>query len=198
MSPAPPGGPDITQLLRAWREGDREALDALMPLIYDELRRRAAQQLRRERPGHTLQATALVHEAFIRLAGQRTPDWRDRAHFFAIASRVMRQVMVDHARARHAKKRGDGATRLSLDEALLVSPDQSQGLVALDDALAALAKQDEAKARLVEMRFFGGLSIEDTAEVLGISPATVKRHWSFARAWLHKEIASRSSPPPAP
>jgi RNA polymerase sigma factor (TIGR02999 family) len=189
MSPAGAGSPDITRLLRAWREGDRAALDELTPLIYEELRRRAAEQLRRERRGHTLQATALVHEAFIRLAGQQTPEWRDRAHFFAIASRVMRQVLVDHARARHAKKRGDGATRLSLDEALLISQDHNRGLVALDDALTALAAQDEAKARLVEMRFFGGLSIEDTAEVLGLSPATVKRHWSFARAWLHKQIA---------
>lgn len=189
MAPAQPESPDITRLLRAWRDGDREALDALMPLIYNELRRRAADQIRRERPGHTLQATALVHEAFIRLAGQRTPEWRDRAHFFAIASRVMRQVLVDHARARHAKKRGDGATRLSLDDALLVSQAHGEGLVALDDALTALAKQDETKARLVEMRFFGGLSIEDTAEVLGLSPATVKRHWAFARAWLHKQIA---------
>jgi RNA polymerase sigma factor (TIGR02999 family) len=188
MSPAGAGSPDITRLLRAWREGDRAALDELTPLIYEELRRRAAHQLRRERRGHTLQATALVHEAFIRLAGQHTPEWRDRAHFYAIASRVMRQVLVDHARARHAKKRGDGATRLSLDEALLISQDHNRGLVALDDALTELAAQDERKARLVEIRFFGGLSIEDTAEVLGLSPATVKRHWSFARAWLHKQI----------
>jgi RNA polymerase sigma factor (TIGR02999 family) len=181
--------PDITELLRAWRNGDREALDQLVPHVYDELRHRAADQLRRERPGHSLPATAIVHEAFLRLMGQKTPEWQDRAHFLAVASRVMRQVLVDHARSRRALKRGEGRPALSLDQGAIVSNEQCTSLVALDDALHALARQDADKARLVEMRFFGGLSIEEAAEVMDISPATVKRQWSFARAWLHRELA---------
>ena len=186
----PPGKvpPDITELLHAWRQGDRQALDQLVPLVYDDLRRRAADHLRRERPGHTLPATAIVNETFLRLMGQKPPEWQDRAHFFAIASRVMRQVLVDHARARDAHKRGDGVIPLSFDQEILVSNEQCDRLVALDDALQAFARHDAEKARLVEMRFFGGLSIEEAAEVMSVSVATLKRHWSFARAWLHKEL----------
>lgn len=187
MSEAAPG--EVTRLLLAWGRGDRDALDALVPHVYAELRRQADRHLGRQRPGHTLQATALVHEAFLRLVDQTHASYKDRAHFFAVASRAMRQILVDHARRRTAGKRGGGATRLALEDAIAAVPARGVDLVALDDALARLEKLDPEQSRLVELRFFGGLTVEETAVVLGCSPATVKRSWSSARAWLYAELA---------
>jgi RNA polymerase sigma factor (TIGR02999 family) len=192
MSEAPPG--EVTRLLLAWSQGDRGALDALVPHVYAELRRQADRYLGRQRAGHTLQPTALVHEAFLRLVDQTHVSFKDRAHFFAVASRAMRQILVDHARRRNAGKRGGHATRLVLDEAIAAVPPRGVDLVALDDALARLEKLDSDQARLVELRFFGGLTIEETAVVLGCSPATVKRSWSSARAWLYGELAGAEEP----
>ena len=172
-----------------WRDGDREALETLMPLVYGELRRLAHHYLQRERSDHTLQSTALVHEAYIRLAGPNAPAWQSRAHFFGIAARVMRQVLVEYARAHGAAKRGSGAAKVTLEEALEVAPKADIDVIALDGALTRLTELDPQQGRIVELRFFAGLSIEDTSEVLGISPATVKRDWTSARAWLHREIA---------
>lgn len=165
----------------------RGGIDEVMPAVYAELRRVAAAYLRRERPGQTLQATALVNEAYVRLAGQH-PRFQNRAHFCAIAANAMRQILVERARARHAQKRGGGAARITLNEGLAASPEPPVDLAALDEALGRLAALDAQQARIVELRFFGGLSVEETAEVLGISPATVKRHWSVARAWLAREL----------
>jgi RNA polymerase sigma factor (TIGR02999 family) len=173
--------------------GDKNAVNQLMPLVYDELRRIAASHLRRERPGHTLQSTALVHEAYMRLIDQRSVEWRNRAHFFAIASRMIRRILVDHARGHQAAKRGAGAPRLSLDEAIGVPGGRDLDLVALDDSLEALAKIDPDQSRLVELRYFAGLTIEETAEVMQISPATVSREWNAARAWLFRELSRGSS-----
>jgi len=183
-------GDDITELLGAWSGGDRAALDRLMPLVYSELRRLADRHLSRERREHTLQATALVNEAYMRLVDQRHARWLNRAQFFAVAARLMRRILVDHARARAAAKRGQGATRLALDEApeLPARPGQDAELVALDAALERLATLDERQSQVVELRYFGGLSIEETAEVLKLSPATVKREWAMARAWLFREL----------
>ena len=178
-------------LLSRWQNGDASALDRLMPLVYEELRRAAASQLRHERGNHTLQPTALVHETFFRLFGQDSSHWNDRAHFFALASQMMRRILVDHARAKHAQKRGGELTIVSLDEVADESAARELELVALDDALRALAEFDERQARIVEIRFFGGLTIEETAEAIGLSPATVKREWTLAKAWLRREIASR-------
>jgi RNA polymerase sigma factor (TIGR02999 family) len=183
--------PDVTTLLVKWRNGDRQALDELTPLVYDELRRLAARWLRRERPGHTLEGTALVHEAYLRLVHQRETEWQNRSHFFAIAAQLIRRILVDHARTRDRVKRGGGAFKLSLDEALGVSEARDLELVALDDALGALSKIDPQQGRIVELRFFAGLSIEETAEALGISPATVKRDWVVAKAWLFRELSGR-------
>ena len=180
---------EITELLARWRSGDRRALDSLMPVVYDELRRLARHYLRQEGAAHTLQSTALVHEAYVRLAGQRTPDWQGRTHFFGVAARLMRQILVDHARARRADKRGGDALTLSLDERLVGAAHQNLDLIALDQALDALAALSPQQSRIVELRFFGGLSIEDTSEVLGVSPATVKRGWTAARAWLFREMS---------
>src|SRR5690242_2826556 len=174
---------DVTQLLINWSRGDQVALERLMPLVYGELRRLAKAYLRRERSDHTLQSTALVHEAFLRLVNQRSVQWKNRAHFFGIAAQLIRRILVDHARAHQAGKRGAGVFKLSLDEAIGVAEKQDLDLVGLDDSLQKLAELDPQQGRIVELRFFAGLSIEETAEVIGVSPATVKREWSTARAW---------------
>ena len=186
MIPDQPGG--ATALLLAWGSGDPGALDQLMPLVYDEMRRLARLHLRRERAGHTLQATALVNEAYLRLIEVNQVRWQNRAHFFAMASRVMRRILVDSARARLYQKRGGGAERVSLDEALLVSNEPTQDLIALDEALSALAAVDVRKSQVVEMRFFGGLSVDETAQVLRVSPDTVMRDWRLAKVWLLREF----------
>jgi RNA polymerase sigma factor (TIGR02999 family) len=175
---------EITTLLLAWGSGDRAALDQLMPLVHDELRRMAHRYLGRERAGHTLQSAALVNEAYLKLIGERQMDWQNRAHFFAVAAQVMRQILVDYARTRNRDRRGGGAQRVSLENALAVASEQSAELVALDDALHGLAAFDERKSRVAELRFFGGLSVEETAEVLQVSPVTVMREWRLAKAWL--------------
>lgn len=184
-------GPEVTALLINWSNGDQHALEELMPLVYGELRRLARSHLRRERSAHTLQSTALVHEAFLRLVNQRDVHWRSRAHFYGIAAQMIRRILVDHARSQQAGKRGAGAVKLELDEALLLHAGSQQNdldLVGLDDALQRLAALDERQSRIVELRFFAGLSVEETAEVMHLSPATVKRDWSSARAWLYREI----------
>jgi RNA polymerase sigma factor (TIGR02999 family) len=180
---------EVTQLLVAWRNGDQNARDELMPLVYKELHRLAHQYMSRERPGHTLQTSALVNEAFLRLADQREVQWQNRAHFIGIAGQMMRRILVDYARNRGYEKRGGNALQVSLDEQLIVSEERSAEVVALDDALQSLARLDERKSRLVELRFFGGLSIEETAEVLGVSPGTVMRDWTLAKAWLRREMS---------
>ena len=184
---------DVTRLLVNWSNGDRQALEALLPLVYDELRMLAGRYLRRERSGHTLQSTALVHEAYLRLVDQRNVQWQNRAHFFAVAAQMIRRILVDHARKTQAEKRGGQAPRLSLDEAIAVAQGRDVDLVALDDAMNGLAAIDEQQARIVELRFFGGLSIEETAEVLKISPATVKRDWVMAKSWLYREMTGSRS-----
>jgi RNA polymerase sigma factor (TIGR02999 family) len=180
----------ITQLLIQWRNGDQAALNELLPHVYSELRRLADHYLRQERPGHTLQPTALVHEAYLRLLDAKEMDWQNRAHFFGIAAVRMRQILVEHARARQAAKRGGGEYLVSLTETEEIADKQDVNLLVLDDALQRLEALDAQKARIVELRYFGGLTIEETAEVLNISPATVKREWSMARAWLRAEIAN--------
>ena len=189
-SSAPPA-PDVTGLLLAWGRGDQSAADRLVPVVYDELRRQAERAMRREGGEHTLQATALVHESYLRLVDQRRVEWRNRAHFFAIASTVMRRVLVDHARARLAAKRGGGAAPVSHAGVAAGTPDGTDeaDLIALHEALEKLAALDPDQARLVELRYFGGLTIEETAEALSVSPATVKREWALARAWLRRELA---------
>ena len=189
--PPPPPAHQVTELLVRWREGDRRALDELMPLVYQELHRLAAHYMRGERPGHTLQTSALVNEAYLRLAGREEVNWQDRAHFFAVAANAMRRVLVDHARRRDNQKRGGEVRKVSLDEALTVSAERAAEVVALDEALARLAEVSPRKSRLVELRFFGGLSVEETAEVLQVSPGTVMRDWTFVKAWLLKEITGR-------
>jgi len=180
----------LTQLLVDGTRGDRKALDALLPLVYDELRRLAKGHLRRERPDHTLQPTALVHEAYLRLIDQRSVDWRDRAQFFGIAAEMMRRILVNHARDRRAAKRGGGATRMSLDEAVDFFEERDVDLVALDEALSDLGSLDAGQGKIVELRFFGGLTIEETADVLEVSTSTVKREWSLAKTWLRREMTS--------
>lgn len=180
----------VTQLLIAWSEGDEGALEALTPLVYEELRRLARSYMRREKIGHTLQSTALVHEAFMRLVDQKV-KWNSRAHFFGIAAQMMRRILVDHAKAKSAAKRGAGALRIELDEGLTVSPRRGVDLLALDEALERLATNDPQRSRIVELRFFGGLSNDESAEVLGVSPATIQRQWSGARAWLYHELGPR-------
>lgn len=178
----------VTELLVRWRGGDKEALDSLMPLVYGELRRIAQHYLNNERSGHTLQSTALVHEAYVRLAHQDLPQWQNRAHFFAVAAQLMRQILVDYARSHRASKRGGDVYKLALDDAEEQPQAADLDIVALDDALKTLALMDAQQSKVVELKFFGGLSIEDTAEVLGISPSTVKRDWVTARAWLYREL----------
>jgi len=180
---------EVTQLLVAWRNGDQNARDELIPLVYQELHRLAHHYMSHERPGHTLQTSALVNEAFLRLADQRDVQWQNRAHFIGIAGQMMRRILVDYARNRGYAKRGGSALQVSLDEELIVSEERSAEVVALDDALQSLARLDERKSRLVELRFFGGLSIEETAEVLGVSPGTVMRDWTLAKAWLRREMS---------
>ena len=179
---------EVTQLLLDWRNGDRSALDKLMPLVYDELRRLAHHYMRGERSGHTLQTTALVNEAYLRLIGEQNIEWQDRTHFFAIAAQVMRHLLVDHARSRQYAKRGGGARQVTLEEAAVVT-EQNEEVLALDEALEKLAAIDQRKSRIVEIRYFGGLSVEETAEVIGISPVTVRREWLKAKAWLYRELS---------
>ena len=186
MTPSP--SPEVTALLRAWRRGDRGALEQLAPIVYDELRRIARRHLRHERPDHSLQATALVHEAYLKLVDIREIDWQDRTHFFAMSARLMRRVLVDAARARGYQKRGGGAARVTLDDVRLPALGRNRDLVALDDALEALACVDERKCRVIELRFFGGLSVEETAAALQVSSDTVTRDWKFARTWLLREL----------
>lgn len=182
---------EITQMLLELTDGNADAVDQILPHIYDELRRLAGSYLRRERSDHTLQPTALVHEAYMKLIDQRQVKWQNRAHFFGIAAQVMRRILMDHARKHLANKRGGDAEILPLEEEIfVVSPDKSNELLALDEALERLAKMDPPKARVVELRYFGGLSIEETAEVMGISVPTVNRHWKFAKAWLHSELTN--------
>lgn len=186
---APPGPPNVTELLRAWRGGSADALGRLIPLIYDELRAIASRRMRNERRA-SLRPTALVNEAYLRLAGAPPPDWQDRAHFFGVAARLMRQILVDHARARQAAKRGGGMPLVSLDAAAepAAAAAGEVDVLALDRALARLAERDAGQARIVELRYFGGLTIEETAAQTSLSPATVKREWSMARAWLRREL----------
>ena len=185
--PAPPQR--VTALLQAWGRGDDTALAALLPAVYAELHRQAERYMRGQPAGHTLQTTALVHEAYLRLVDQSDTEWRSRAHFFGVAAKAMRSILVDHARARHAAKRGAGAAQVTLSEVAGTDPAPDMDVLELDDALRRLAEIDPDKARLVELRYFGGLSIEEAAEVLEISPATLKRHWNTARAWLRRELA---------
>ncbi len=180
---------DVTRLLDDLTAGKKQAFDELLPLIEHELRRRAAGYMRRERQNHTLQPTALVNEAFLKLVDQRNVRWQNRAHFFAVASQAMRRILVDHARTRHRAKRGGSAPPVTLDEAMIAAEGRSIDLLALDQALERLAALDPRQARIVELRFFGGQSVEETAEILSISPATIKREWSMARAWLHAELS---------
>lgn len=189
MKDAPRNEQPVTALLVRWRAGDSTALDALMPLVYNELRSLAQHYLRRERSHHTLQSTALVHEAYMRLVGTDPPTVQNRSHFFGIAARLMREILVDHARAQQAAKRGGGACTLALDEAFKVADRADVDILQLDDALKELARLDERQSRIVELRFFTGLSIDETSELMGISPATVSREWTAARAWLHRELS---------
>ncbi len=180
---------DITRMLREWSDGKREALDELLPLVYEELRRQAANYLRRERPDHTLQTTALIHEAYLRLIDQREVNWQSRAHFFAISAQAMRRILVDYARTKHREKRGGDALKLPLEEAaLLPLEEKSVDLMELDEALTRLGEIDEEKARIVELRYFSGLSTEETAAVLRVSTRTVERGWTMAKAWLLREL----------
>src|SRR5215207_6705630 len=186
MAPSPQ---EISRLLAAWGGGDRAALDELIPLVYGELRRLAHLYTGGESPGHTLQTSALVNEAYLRLADRTNPRWQNRAHFFAICAQLMRQILVDHARRRRSRKRGGDARRVTLDDGVIVSDQRAADVVALDEALARLAELDLRHSRIVELRFFGGLGIEETAEVLGVSPGTVMRDWTLAKAWLRREIS---------
>jgi len=190
-----PSRPEVTALLERWNRGDQTALEGLMPLVYDELRAVAARYLQAENPGHTLQPTALVHEAYLRLIGQDRVAWQNRAHFFAIAAQMMRRVLVDHARRKKAAKRDAATFRIEMsgrDEGL--PDDRDPEILDLDEALKGLEALDPRQARIVELRFFGGLTVEETAEVAGISPATVKREWRTARAWLRQELESAGEP----
>jgi len=186
--PSPPPQ-EITQLLVDWNNGNQAALDQLTPLVYTELRQLAHRYMRRERLGHTMQTTALIHEAYLRLVDQTKVRWENQAHFFGIAARLMRQILIEHARSHTRAKRGGGAVTLSLDEAALVSQARAAELLALNDALERLAAVDPRKSRVVELRFFGGLSVEEAARVLNIAPNTVLRDWRLAKAWLHREIS---------
>jgi len=187
-----PSSRDVTGLLRAWGNGDRGALERLTPIVYEELRRLARRYLRGERAGHSLQATALVNEAYVRLVDYKRMQWQNRAHFFAVSAQLMRRILVEHARRRNLK-RGVAVQHISLEEAAEVGRGRRRDLVALDDAMNALARFDARKVQVVEMRFFGGLSVEETAEVLKVSPVTVMRDWNTAKAWLHRELTSRTT-----
>jgi RNA polymerase sigma-70 factor, ECF subfamily len=178
---------EVSGLLRAWGDGDRGALDKLTPIVYDELHRLARHYMRGERPGHSLQTSALVNEAYMRLVDYKGMKWQNRAHFFAVSAQLMRRILVEHAR-RHNLKRGGGVQHVSLEETAIVGDDRPADLIALDDAMVELARLDPRKVQVVEMRFFGGLSVEETAEVLQVSPVTVMRDWSTAKAWLYREL----------
>ena len=184
---------DVTQLLIAWSSGDREALDRLIPLVYDELHALAEHYMRRESPGHTLQPTALVHEAYLELVDQNRAQWRDRAHFFGVAAQLMRRITMQHARRLHTAKRGGAVPKVSLDETLVLSAERAAELIELDDALDSLAVLDPRQNRIVELRFFAGLNVEETAEVLDVSSATVKREWRTAKAWLLNEMRENAA-----
>lgn len=179
---------EITRLLRAWSSGDQAALDQLMPLVYQELRKMAGRYMSRQNPDHTLQTTALIHEAYLRLVDQTQKQWNGSAHFFAVAATAMRHILVDYARSRQVAKRGGEVPVISLEEAAIVSAERAAEVVALDDALKVLAEIDPRKSKIVELRYFGGLSVEETAEVLQVSPVTVMRDWNLARAWLYREL----------
>jgi len=179
---------EVSNLLRAWSEGDQNALASLIPIVYEEMHRLARRYMRRERPGHSLQTTALVNEAYLRLVDYERMQWQDRAHFFAVSAQLMRRILVEHAR-RHNLKRGGGVPHVSLEDTAEVGADRTADLVALDDAMNALARLDPRKVQVVEMRFFGGLSVEETAEVLKVSPITVLRDWNTAKAWLYRELS---------
>lgn len=202
MTPAvPPSTPsntasNVTQLLVDWRNGDQAAFEQLMPVVYDELRRIAKRYMSREASHHTLQTTALVNEAYLRLVNQQDVEWQNRAHFFAISAQIMRHLLVDHARARNYAKRGGGAIQVSLNEEIASVADETVDLLALDEALTRLAAVDARKSRIVELRFFGGLSVEETAEVLNVSAITIKREWLKAKAWLYRELSQEQ--PDAP
>jgi RNA polymerase sigma factor (TIGR02999 family) len=186
MNKSPPN--EITERLIAWGAGDRAALDQLLPVVYQELRRMAGNYLRQENPGHTLQPTALVHEAWLRLIDQARVDWRNRAQFFGVAAQMMRRILVDHAKAKHREKRGGDAVKLSLDDAINLSRERAADLLALDDALDELTRVDERKSRVVELRYFGGFTVEEIAQILEVSPETVMRDWKLAKAWLYQQI----------
>jgi len=184
------GAPNVTRLLLELSGGNRAVVDELTPMVYQELKRIAGAQLRNERPGHTLQATALVHEAYIKLIDQRDVSWQNRAHFFGIAAQMMRRILLDYAKSKLRAKRGGGAPKTSLDEALVVAEDRASDLVRIDEALTRLEALDARQAKVVELRFFGGLTVEEAAEALGISAPTVKREWAMAKAWLHRELSA--------
>jgi len=184
------GAPNVTRLLLELSGGNRAVVDELTPMVYQELKRIAGAQLRNERPGHTLQATALVHEAYIKLIDQRDVSWQNRAHFFGIAAQMMRRILLDYAKSKLRAKRGGGARKTSLDEALVVAEDRASDLVRIDEALTRLEALDARQAKVVELRFFGGLTVEEAAEALGISAPTVKREWAMAKAWLHRELSA--------
>ena len=189
MNPQPET--QVTQLLQRWQEGNQQALEALMPLVYNELKRMAGSYLRRERPDHTLQSAALVNEAYLRLVDQTQTRWQNKAHFYGIAAQMMRRILADHARGHNAAKRGAGMPELQLDEAIVQAQSRSVDVLGLEEALQKLEKVDPQQGRIVELRFYAGVSIEDTAHVLGISPSTVKRDWAAARAWLFLQVAAR-------
>ncbi len=183
---------EITQLLHDWHGGDRTALDRLVPLVYDELRRISKRYLRRQPPGQTLQTTALINEAYLKMVDLPGIDWQNRAHFFAVAAQAMRNLLLDHARAKHRAKRGGDAQQVSLDEAAMVSVARSEELLALDDALTRLAALDARQSRIVELRYFGGLTVDEVAEVLGISAITIAREWAKAKGWLYRELSQEA------
>ncbi len=185
---------EITQLLFNWSQGDKAALDQLVPLVYPELRRLAKRHMAREDPAHTLQTSALINEAYLKLVDQKSVEWQSRAHFFAVAAQVMRHILVDHARTRNYAKRGGGALKLPLDEAAALTEQRAAQLIALDDALSDLSALDGRKSQIIELRFFGGLSLEETAEVMKISPSTVQREWRAAKAWLHHAMSKTDEP----
>ncbi len=191
-----PSPEEVTQLLVAWESGDQAALNQLMPLVYDELHQIAHRYLRRERADHTLQTTALVNEAYLKLVGEKHPNWQSRAHFFAAAANVMRHILVDYARTRNRARRGGGAQQVPLDDALIVSTERATELLVLDDALKSLEKFDVRKSRIAELRYFGGLSVEETAEVLHVSPTTILREWRLTKAWLHHEMSKGDNDDP--
>ena len=179
---------EVTQLLKRWREGDKAALDKLAPLVYDELHRLAHKYISHERPNHTLQTTALVHEAYVRLVESKDIDWANRVHFFAVSAKIMRRILVDYARQSHSAKRGGEAQRVTLDEQALVTTERATELVALDDAMQGLAEVHPRRCEVVELRYFAGLNNQEIAEVLNVSEATVERNWRFARAWLYRQL----------